>query len=521
LIKRLSQPELALKCVFECFVARIGQIVGGLTQAWIAGAKLRCFKAMRNIGLNKMFGFMTCVLAFTMALLAPRVHAEWRAGVAKVDITPDYPVRLSGYGNRTTEHEGVVTRLHVRALALSWARERTVVILTVDNCGVPASLRQQVVSALQPDGIKDDQLAVCSSHTHCAPMLSGTLPNLFGAALPAEQQQRVDRYTHELRDWMVLAARKALASLVPARLQRGVGKVTFAINRRTKGAEGFRNAPNFYGPKDHSLPVLQVTSPDGKQKIATLSSYACHCTTVSMNQIHSDWAGCASDDLEMRFPGMIALTAIGCGADQSPNPRRQDILPKLHGVTLSREVVRVINEPMTAVRGPVKLASKHLTLKYAPLPSQAELQSLRQSSNPAEKRHAQHLLDEIKSNGRLNDEQPYMVQAWNFSSDLSMVFLPGEVVVDYVLRLKREFKGESLWVNAYSNDVPCYISSERMLKEGGYEVDFSMVYYMKPSRLASGTEDRIIRAVHDVVDPVFRHRSKPASSTFAAPVKPP
>ena len=50
-----------------------------------------------------------------------------------------------------------------------------------------------------------------------------------------------------------------------------------------------------------------------------------------------------------------------------------------------------------------------------------------------------------------------------------MVFLPGEVVVDYVLRLKKEFDPARLWVTAYANDEPCYIPSERILKEGGYE----------------------------------------------------
>ena len=50
-----------------------------------------------------------------------------------------------------------------------------------------------------------------------------------------------------------------------------------------------------------------------------------------------------------------------------------------------------------------------------------------------------------------------------------MVFLPGEVVVDYVLRLKKEFDPGRLWVTAYANDLPCYIPSERILREGGYE----------------------------------------------------
>ena len=47
-----------------------------------------------------------------------------------------------------------------------------------------------------------------------------------------------------------------------------------------------------------------------------------------------------------------------------------------------------------------------------------------------------------------------------------MVFLPGEVVVDYSVRLKEEFDRTRLFVHSYANGSPCYIPSERILKEG-------------------------------------------------------
>ena len=84
-----------------------------------------------------------------------------------------------------------------------------------------------------------------------------------------------------------------------------------------------------------------------------------------------------------------------------------------------------------------------------------------------------------------------------------MVFLPGEVVVDYVLRLKKEFDASRLWVSAYSNDLPCYIPSERILKEGGYEGGGAMVYYARPTRLKTGLEQQIIDAVREVVPKGF------------------
>ena len=46
-------------------------------------------------------------------------------GAAIVDITPDYPVRLTGYGNRLKESEGVAARIHARALVIGGAEKST------------------------------------------------------------------------------------------------------------------------------------------------------------------------------------------------------------------------------------------------------------------------------------------------------------------------------------------------------------------------------------------------------------
>ncbi len=40
-------------------------------------------------------------------------------GVAVVDITPDYPIRLNGFGFRRKASEGVSQRIHARALGVS------------------------------------------------------------------------------------------------------------------------------------------------------------------------------------------------------------------------------------------------------------------------------------------------------------------------------------------------------------------------------------------------------------------
>ncbi|NOX53168.1 MAG: hypothetical protein GXP27_01760 [Planctomycetes bacterium] len=88
-----------------------------------------------------------------------------------------------------------------------------------------------------------------------------------------------------------------------------------------------------------------------------------------------------------------------------------------------------------------------------------------------------------------------------------MVFLPGEVVVDYQVRLAEMFDPYRLWVNAYSNDVPCYIPSRRILREGGYEADSSMIYYDRPTRFAPEVEDLVLGAVRRLMPAAFRAHS--------------
>jgi len=58
---------------------------------------------------------------------------------------------------------------------------------------------------------------------------------------------------------------------------------------------------------------------------------------------------------------------------------------------------------------------------------------------------------------------------WQLGSDLTLVALPGEVVVDYVRLLEEALGPNKLWIAAYTCDVFGYLPSARVLREGGYE----------------------------------------------------
>lgn len=443
--------------------------------------------------------FTLCfALVLSCGLILPAEAADeasWAVGAAKVDITPDYPVRLSGYGGRREEVEGTVQRLFAKAIAFGSDNEKPAVLLTVDNCGVPATMRQELVRRLAAKTkVVDARVAICSSHTHSAPMLVGVLNNIFSTEIPADHWTRIERYTRELTDKLEEVALAALADRKPGIISWGSGHAGFAYNRR-----GY-----VFRPEDHSLPVLRVADASGKVR-AVLTSYACHCTTVGFNKFHGDWAGCAQEYLEAEFPGAIALTAIGCGADQNPNPRGTYEHAIAYGRELGTEATRLMKgTTMKPLANRLECRTQEISLPFDVLPTRAEWEAKAKSKPANIAYHAKVQLAKLDRGEKLPTALPYMVQVWSFGRDLAMVFLPGEVVVDYSLRLKRELDSERLWVNGYSNDVPCYIPSERILQEGGYEGGGAMVYYDRPTRFAPGVENRIIGAVHQLMPGEFK-----------------
>ena len=122
------------------------------------------------------------------------------------------------------------------------------------------------------------------------------------------------------------------------------------------------------------------------------------------------------------------------------------------------------------------------------------------SSDRFEAARAKHLLDRWEREGGLAKTYPYPVQVWKLGDKLNWIFLGGEVVVDYALRLKRNLGEDRTWVTAYSNDVMAYIPSLRILKEGGYEGGGAMVYYAQPGPWSERVEEQVVEAVQRILN---------------------
>lgn len=443
--------------------------------------------------------FSFTIAALLLVCAAPLVNAQqWRAGLAKVVITPDRPVWLAGYAARTKPSEGKIHDLYAKALVLEDAKGNRLVIVTTDLLGFPRPVAEAIADeAKRRFKLSRQRLALTSSHTHTGPVVGHSLNGAYD--LNAEQVAAVQAYTAELQRKVVAVIGEALRNLKPARLSFGHSEAGFVMNRRQRQQSNVSIGVNEKGLVDRDVPVLRIESLTGELR-GVLFGYACHNTTLTgeFYQFSGDYAGFAQAGLEKSHPGAQAMFVMGCGADANPNPRSRLEYAIAHGAELAQAVEQALTGKMQPLRGSLSTAFARLPLQLTS-PSRAEFQARLHEKDVYRKRHAERWLARLDRDGKLDLTYPYPVQVAQLGDGLTFIALGGEVVVDYVLRLKKEFGADKLWVAGYSNDVMAYIPSVRILDEGGYEAEGAMIYYDLPGRWAADVEEKIIGKVHELV----------------------
>ena len=262
-------------------------------------------------------GFRGVILGLLMVVALRAAEPSVAVGVARIDITPEMPIRLSGYQSRPAEATRVEVPMTARALAIGSDADGPVVIVSAEVIAVSEAISEAVAAGVRAKypALTRERIAVCATHQHTGPAIAGTIPFMFSRDLPADETARIERYTAMLQQKLISVALAALANRQPARLAWAQGKAEFAVNRRliVDGKHtGYKATPG--GPVDHALPVLRAVDERGGVR-AVLVNYACHCTTLKGgdNYVHPDWAGEAAKRIEGANAGALALVAIGCG----------------------------------------------------------------------------------------------------------------------------------------------------------------------------------------------------------------
>jgi neutral ceramidase len=454
-----------------------------------------------------------CLIAqFIGVALAAEV--SWKAGFAALKITPAEPLMLAGYASRNTPATGALDDLHVKALALEDAAGNRVIWFTGDLIGFRADFTEPVCARLTTaTGVPRERILFNASHTHAGPAIMVSKQSHY--TITEAQADNLIAYTRRLQDQCVELARRALGRLQPARLSWGGGVVDFPMNRREFTERGVILGVNPRGPVDRTVPVLRIDSAEGKL-LGVVFGAACHNTTFGArdNQVSSDFAGAAQALLEREFPGAQAMFMQGLAGDANPYPnslndpaKRPAVeIARAHGATLAREVARVLHTTLKPVNGPLRAAFENVTLPLQTPPAKAELEQIagNTKAGSTQKWVAEQMLKRLGSGEALPKSYRAPVTVWQFGNDITLVGLPGEVVVDYVRLIEDAIGPLKLWLSAYCHDTFGYLPSARVLREGGYET--RGLYHGGIGYFAPEAEAALVAKVRELAGRVGRGR---------------
>ncbi len=388
------------------------------------------------------------------ALHAGEGKSALRAGAAKIDITPDKPVKMSGYGSRTELSEGVHDPLSVRVVAFENNGKRLVMVscdLIGFGGGTAEHFREMLVREFK---LQPSELFLCGIHTHGAP--TPTLDKESGHPNNLE-------YTKNLGPKLIEVILKALDKMGPANIGAGVGYCPIGVNRRELVFDGTGNSSirlgrNPYGPTDKEVLVMKIARPDGST-CAAMFDYATHATGMGGRNlvITGDVLGLSEQFVEKILGNDVVAPAFA-GASGNIDPWFR-VLPSFNtepgwipepvllGTFLGEEVVTVFRA-MGKVSGGGDIATAFVTLQLPGKP---------------------------RGQVEVTKDCPPTTLAVSVArvGDVAFVGLGAEVLTEIGMAIKAGSPCQHTFVITHCNGSAGYLPPEHLYVEGGYEITSS------------------------------------------------
>jgi neutral ceramidase len=406
---------------------------------------------------RSLFLFIAAIFVFfSISGQADKTYGEsgvLRAGIARIDITPDIPLMLYGYASRKTPSEGIHDHLYARAVAFE-NNGRKFVLVSSDIGSYTDTLYSVIKkSIMEKFGLRDSEFFLAAIHSHSSPVVSLDINKLPESNI---------RYTRELHQKLIGLVGEALENLKPVHTGAGVGYSPVGSNRREMISDGsITLGRNPYGPTDKEVLVFKITDPDGKP-LGAIFDYATHATSLgpANMQISGDVLGISEQFVE-QILGKDFISPVFAGASGNIDPWYR-VLPSfenengwipepvLLGTLLGEEVVHVY-------RG-----IKDLTAGGEISSSVATVECPRKSSDEKD--------DELPA----LDQQttvPVRITAAHIGDDIAFIAFNVEMLTEIGMAIKSGSPFSHTFIITHCNGSSGYLPPAELYKEGGYEIN--------------------------------------------------
>jgi Neutral/alkaline non-lysosomal ceramidase, N-terminal len=261
--------------------------------------------------------------------LAPAgAQAQYKVGMAKVDITPDptaMTVTLNGYGGRgKAPATGVLDPIHARALVITDRAGRKAALLSVDLCFINSEVHELAIARLKAHGFDEHNVMISATHTHSGPSAYDHRWIVEAVMGPFDQ-----RILDQVVGGIVEATLAADAAAVPATVAYNITEVD-GLNRSRRdpafsvevgSVEGVTPNPDKY-QTDRRLTVFRFDTLEGKP-LGAVVHFASHPTVLSPEStlISADWPGWMNKAVEEYLgENTVSLFVNGALGDAAPMP---------------------------------------------------------------------------------------------------------------------------------------------------------------------------------------------------------
>ena len=243
-----------------------------------------------------------------------------QVGYARADITPDYTVCLSGYGDDESRFsEGVKDSIYLTCIAVT-SGDDTILMYDADLLSINDRLAEKLQQVVCPaTGIPAEHIFCGATHSHSGPAIY-------------TDRETDTRFLGEFLDAAVKIAREALDDRAPAQMLTGT-KVIKGMNfvRHYLTEEGGYTGSNF---GNHKIPfVAHAAESDPRlliikfaresKKDIVLMNWQAHndnCKQVGYNLISSSYVGHVRSAFEAET-GMLFAFFQGASGNQNPSSR--------------------------------------------------------------------------------------------------------------------------------------------------------------------------------------------------------
>ncbi len=418
-----------------------------------------------------------------------------RFGVAKEMITPDFPMFMIGYAEYYKKtYRGVHDDLFVRCLLLDDGK-RKAVLLAYDLLFHDHSLAQKVRRFAKDEfGVDEDAVVLSYTHTHYSVAVQGYA-----------SEEADERYETYLLEQSKRAIRKAFLNMSEGELSYISTTADESINRRKLVDGQYIMAPNQEGEKDMELNALVIRNKDNRVK-AIAVNYSCHPNILrDLPVLSSEYPGRICQILESHFYGSYAFFFQGSGADTRARvtalydrfvPRTYDDVDDM-AKRLAGKIIRQI--------GMKKEKKENVELKYGtfciPCPLDVKPKSYYEEdykTDPFEaiRECARFVKDNYESLPETCDLHGGCLQ---ISKDILVIYLGGEICYPTKKLLQQAFPDKRIYFLGYA-DSTAYVPSDKIIGEGGYEHEGSIIEYRLKGTFRPGIDKLMLKAVHNIVD---------------------